>query len=108
ELRRDGDDLAAGNRRPDRARVEKTWKRQVVDVPRLAGDLRGAFLAQDVPADGAGAHGVQLSTGTALEQAQLVDGPEKRPRAAPLRQANGARVILGEHDFHPGIVAVQQ
>ncbi len=45
-------DLAGRNRRPNGSRVEDVRKRQVIEVPRGAGDFLDAFLAQHVAPDG--------------------------------------------------------
>ena len=46
-------DLAGGNRGPERAGVQEAGKGEIVDVLRLAGDLRHAFLAEHIAAHGA-------------------------------------------------------
>jgi hypothetical protein len=61
EIQPDVEDLAGWNRGPNRAAVQQIRKREVVDVPRGAGDLVDALLAKHVAADrGARGHRARL------------------------------------------------
>src|SRR5207237_2612984 len=51
EIEADVDDLSGRNGGADRARVQQTGERDVVDVARGAGHLLHAFFAKDVAAD---------------------------------------------------------
>ena len=51
EIEADVRNLSGRDGRSDGARVQEVGEREVVDVPRGAGDLLDAFLAKDVAAD---------------------------------------------------------
>ena len=52
EVERDAGDLAGGDGRANRARVQEIRERNVVDIARAAGRFVAPFLAKDVASNG--------------------------------------------------------